>query len=392
MPVAVTALVAVVAAAVSAGFALLLRLAGGPPPPEVVAERAGLRALVRRRLDPLQVTGLALAVALAGILAALAAFGLMATLAAGPRLWAVDAGMARWGGAEATPLTTSVLGAVTQLGSTGTVVLLAAAAVAFEAARGRLRRGARGAAWFMAAVVAGQSLVVNLLKLLFQRPRPPVGEAPAWLAHADAVAAASGFAFPSGHAAASTATFAALALLLGRGRSRGVRVALAAGAAAVAGAVSTTRVLLAVHWVSDVIAGAAIGGLWFMACALAFGGRRLRLGSPLQPRPERGAGGVARSRTGRARPGTSRQGGTPMDGRDRPQDAEPTPEQVAARATDLAGEAGERETGSRPDNPAAQAGALLRESEERVEDPAARDPDDERVIRRAADEGVPPTP
>ncbi len=35
-----------------------------------------------------------------------------------------------------------------------------------------------------------------------------------------------------------------------------------------------------------------------------------------------------------------------------------------------------------------QARALLKESEERVEDPATRDPDDPGVIRRTSDEGV----
>jgi hypothetical protein len=64
--------------------------------------------------------------------------------------------------------------------------------------------------------------------------------------------------------------------------------------------------------------------------------------------------------------------------------AQPTPEQVDSRAGSLADE-----PGNAAQDPDAQARALLEESEERVEDPAARDPDDQAVIRRRSDEGIP---
>ena len=66
-----------------------------------------------------------------------------------------------------------------------------------------------------------------------------------------------------------------------------------------------------------------------------------------------------------------------------PEHAEPSPEQVDSRAGSLAAE-----PGNGAHDPAAQARALLEESEERVEDPAARDPDDQEVIRRRSDEGI----
>jgi undecaprenyl-diphosphatase len=47
----------------------------------------------------------------------------------------------------------------------------------------------------------------------------------------------------------------------------------------IAVAVATSRVLLDVHWVSDVIAGLALGWAWFCVCAIAFGGRILRFGA-----------------------------------------------------------------------------------------------------------------
>ena len=43
--------------------------------------------------------------------------------------------------------------------------------------------------------------------------------------------------------------------------------------------VAGSRVLLDVHWLSDVIAGLALGAAWFSICAIAFGGRLLRFGA-----------------------------------------------------------------------------------------------------------------
>jgi undecaprenyl-diphosphatase len=47
-------------------------------------------------------------------------------------------------------------------------------------------------------------------------------------------------------------------------------------------AVASSRVLLDVHWLSDVIAGLVLGWVWFTICTVAFGGRLLRFGVPLE--------------------------------------------------------------------------------------------------------------
>ena len=57
--------------------------------------------------------------------------------------------------------------------------------------------------------------------------------------------------------------------------------------------------LLDVHWLSDVIAGVALGLAWFSICAVAFGGRLLRFGAAADE-----AARVARD----ARPSPSRSG------------------------------------------------------------------------------------
>ena len=58
----------------------------------------------------------------------------------------------------------------------------------------------------------------------------------------------------------------------------GARV-LAGRAVGIAVAVAASRVLLDVHWLTDVIGGLALGWAWFAVCGIAFGGRLLRFGA-----------------------------------------------------------------------------------------------------------------
>jgi membrane-associated phospholipid phosphatase len=114
--------------------------------------------------------------------------------------------------------------------------------------------------------------VTNLTKIIVDRPRPNIHRLTGF----------SGASFPSGHAATAAATFAAVAFLVGRGRTPRVKALLAAGAAAIAVGVATTRVLLGVHWMTDVLAGLAIGWAWFAIASIAFGGRVLAFGRPAE--------------------------------------------------------------------------------------------------------------
>jgi undecaprenyl-diphosphatase len=134
-----------------------------------------------------------------------------------------------------------------------------------------IRRRNREVFWFMAAVGLGEILLNNLIKIIVRRDRPEVLQ----LMDAD------GFSFPSGHTAAAAACWSAVALVLGRDRPRAVRAVLAGGAALIAIVVATSRALLGVHWVSDVVAGLALGWGWFLLVAVVFGGRRQRLGDPV---------------------------------------------------------------------------------------------------------------
>jgi len=61
-----------------------------------------------------------------------------------------------------------------------------------------------------------------------------------------------------------------------------MRAILGGAAAGIAVAVACSRVFLGAHWTSDVIGGLLLGWTWFALCAVAFGGRVLRLGAPVQ--------------------------------------------------------------------------------------------------------------
>jgi membrane-associated phospholipid phosphatase len=362
-PVTTMVLLAGVLAAVIAVVVGLVAGRGrrGHRPAEEAGEelfRARAARFLRRRLDPEAATGLALTVALGLVFAAALGFGLVADMVTSETgLYRLDASAAAWGAEHATPVSTRVLGLLTWLGSS--VVVLAVTITLGVVEWVRRRRPAVLA--FLLMVVVGQNLMANTIKVIVDRPRPVVPH----------LAASSGFSFPSGHTAAAAATWAAVVLVLGRDRPVRVKAWLAAGAALITVMVAASRVLLGVHWLTDVIGGAALGFGWFVVCSVAFGGVLLRFGAPAE-RVEAEEARLSGTQEPPAR------GAPPM-----PDPAQPSPEQVDSRAGSLAGE---------PGNPAedaeAQARALLEESEARVEDPAARDPDDQGVIRRRSDEGV----
>ena len=106
------------------------------------------------------------------------------------------------------------------------------------------RRG-REALWLVLTIASGR-LVVEGVKLLVQRPRPPI---------ADRLELVTSWSFPSSHSAGTMMTCAALAMLWGR--PAGWIAALL-----VAGAIGWSRVALGVHWPSDVLAGWGFGLLW----------------------------------------------------------------------------------------------------------------------------------
>jgi undecaprenyl-diphosphatase len=112
------------------------------------------------------------------------------------------------------------------------------------------RRQGTAALWLIVTVASGR-LVVEGVKLLVRRPRPPI---------ADRLELVTSWSFPSSHSAGTMMTCAALALLWGR--PAGWTTALL-----VAAAIGWSRAALGVHWPSDVLAGWGFGLLWVGAAA-----------------------------------------------------------------------------------------------------------------------------
>ena len=236
--------------------------------------RGTLARFVRARLDPAEATGLALTVASSLFVVGGAAVGILLVIVrARTGEVSVDRSLAVWGAAHASGLSTGVLRAVTQLGATVTVVTVAVVVSVWE----YRRIPHRAIPVFLALVVIGQNVISNLIKLGVHRVRPTI----------DPLTLTSGSSFPSGHATAAAACYAGFALIAGRRLSPRVRSILAGTAAGIAVAVATSRVLLGVHWLTDVLAGLALGWSWFALCSIAFGGRILHFGKPAEPAARR---------------------------------------------------------------------------------------------------------
>ncbi|MFI5633665.1 phosphatase PAP2 family protein [Streptomyces sp. NPDC051664] len=153
----------------------------------------------------------------------------------------------------------TVAGVVT---ATGTGVFPYAAAVAAGLTAGRdIRHRLAYAAGALTFLLLGQALRFGLMEAI-GRPRPAVGD---WATHA------SGFAFPSGHATTSALMAGLLVAAIGHRarlrRARGAASGRSTGAVAVllgcwAAAVGMSRVLLGVHWATDVVAGWLFAAVW----------------------------------------------------------------------------------------------------------------------------------
>ena len=255
-----------------AGIARRWSAAGaGPPSTAEAAREAGAALRARRgplaaRLDPGVATGLALTLAGAAIVLGGIVVGVLAYLVRrDDALVRIDRSVAQWGFDHMTAFSGWCLRAVSHLGEPRVVIALAVVLAIEET----LRTRSRWVVPFLAVVVAGNGLLTTLVKELADRVRPAL----------DPVAATLGPSFPSGHSSWSMAFWCAAALLLSQGRPRAVRISIYGVAAALIVLVAGSRVLLSVHWLSDVLAGLALGGAWFAVCAIAFGGRVLRFGA-----------------------------------------------------------------------------------------------------------------
>lgn len=145
----------------------------------------------------------------------------------------------------------SILSRLTGEGLVGVVLGTAGALVAMR------RR------WDAAILVAGTLgawVLSNGLKLVFAVTRPRGHQV---------FYEISGYGFPSAHAVVTLVGAGLIAWLLGRDLSPRRRLTLYAAAGGVTALAGAARIVLDAHWLSDVVAGFAVGLLWLTAVITA---------------------------------------------------------------------------------------------------------------------------
>ncbi|MDB4899857.1 MAG: phosphoesterase PA-phosphatase related protein [Gemmatimonadetes bacterium] len=230
-----------------------------PEPP-----RSRLRTILRDRVDPKTYLGLHLTIGLA--VAALALWLFSALLDA---VLDNDA-LVRWDmaadaaiHARMTPSDLRLVDFATQLGSPVAMTLLGivVAVLLWRTGRRTLLIG-----W--SAAFVGGAIIGQILKMVVHRTRPVYGAA---YLHGQS------FSFPSGHAMGSIIGYGMLVYLLRQlwhagGRRRAVELL----AVLFVVAVGLSRVLLGVHYPSDVVGGWAAGAAWMAVCIAGIGISRQR--------------------------------------------------------------------------------------------------------------------
>ena len=182
----------------------------------------------------------------------------------------------------------SVVKAVTFLGSNGVLWTVIAAATVILAIRRRWRLAA-----YLLVTGAGALILDPILKSLVGRLRPVV---------AHPIAHGTGNSFPSGHSLGSIVCYGAILLVFlpaARGRWRTAFVTVIVTLIALIG---ISRILLGVHYLSDVVGAWAVGITWLGVTAFAFELTRSATGQPLTDPVTEGLEPEARADLKPARP------------------------------------------------------------------------------------------
>ncbi len=165
------------------------------------------------------------------------------------------------------PALVTVVKAVTSLGSSPVLAAVVTLAAIYLLIRRRWRL-----TLYLVVTCAGAFVLDPVIKALVGRLRPVV---------AHPVAHGIGNSFPSGHSLDSIVCYGALLLVFlpaAKGRWRVYFISVVSVLVALIG---ISRILLGVHFISDVIAGWAIGVAWLGVTAVAFQLARQAAGQPV---------------------------------------------------------------------------------------------------------------
>ena len=221
--------------------------------------RAGLPQVVRRRLDREERYGLRLTLFALALVLVVVPFStlLFQVLAKGP--------LARFDGSLADRLNdwvhrsaglVDVLVFVSWLGRPLTLAVVVGLAAVWA-----WRRGQRRLAVFLVVTSIGAGVVDTAVKVLVDRPRPVVDHP---------IITPFGKSFPSGHAMSSLVSYGSVLLaFLPAIRSRRRPLAIFAVGFLVL-VIGCSRLLLGVHFLSDVVGGYVLGLAWLVGAVAAF--------------------------------------------------------------------------------------------------------------------------
>ena len=219
----------------------------------------GLPEGVARKLGPLaryelRATLLGVALVLVGI-----PFGLLLQqVTTDGFLTALDESAARWTNRRVQG-EDGVIGAMHFISFLGKPIFLAI--VVGLPALWLLRRGAHKLVIFLAVTCIGGGIVDTLVKLAVGRSRPEVD---------DPIVEAFGKSFPSGHSMSSLVCYGALLIVFAPLMSAGVRRAATAFVVVLVLAIGVSRLVLGVHFITDIVGGYVLGAAWLIGSVAAF--------------------------------------------------------------------------------------------------------------------------
>lgn len=208
--------------------------------------------MLARRTDPSVFTGLPLTLIVCAAFYALFLFGgLVEEVLESEEIRVVDDLIVSWIDPMRTPTLLAVFEWITELGSAPTLTAVAIVASAFMMAHGPRRYVAP--LWL---TVIGSQVTTYTGKFILARPRPEFLY--------DVTAATPSF--PSGHTTGAMAVYGIIAYAVLRDvTSPRARFDIAYGTAVLIALVSLSRILLGVHFPSDVAAGLLVGAFWLLA-------------------------------------------------------------------------------------------------------------------------------